>query len=195
MASRSIPARATGLRRKRLVDRSDGQALLDYVTGARGTICNEGQADRNGDGLVTTYDVYLFLKGLDSGEIAPQSAETEEQSNTVTLQPGASSQIHVKLSLEPEQKIYLDRNYPAGAYCAGQLLLDSKDPYKVLGRLDKPFFMPEAPFEKSGQYKDGTVFIEGLAYYKKKLYLYYGCADSKVAVAICDDIKGLLKVK
>lgn len=102
-----------------LVDRSDGQALLDYVTGARGTICNEGQADRNGDGLVTTYDVYLFLKGLDSGEIAPQSAETEEQSNTVTLQPGASSQIHVKLSLEPEQKIYLDRNYPAGAYIQG----------------------------------------------------------------------------
>ena len=88
-----------------------------------------------------------------------------------------------------------DVNYPAGAYCAGQLLLDSKDPYKVLGRLDKPFFMPEAPFEKSGQYKDGTVFIEGLAYYKKKLYLYYGCADSKVAVAVCDDIKGLLKVK
>ena len=88
-----------------------------------------------------------------------------------------------------------DINYPAGAYCAGQLLLDSKDPYKVLGRLDKPFFMPEAPFEKSGQYKDGTVFIEGLAYYKKKLYLYYGCADSKVAVAVCDDIKGLLKVK
>lgn len=27
-----------------------GQALLDYVTGARGTIFNEGQADRNGDG-------------------------------------------------------------------------------------------------------------------------------------------------
>ena len=88
-----------------------------------------------------------------------------------------------------------DVDYPAGAYCAGQLLLDSKDPYKVLGRLDKPFFMPEASFEKSGQYKDGTVFIEGLAYYKKKLYLYYGCADSKVAVAVCDDTKKLLKVK
>lgn len=42
-----------------------------------------------------------------------------------------------------------------------------------MSRLDKPFFMPEASFEKSGQYKDGTVFIEGLAYYKKKLYLYY----------------------
>lgn len=84
-----------------------------------------------------------------------------------------------------------DLNYPAGAYCAGQLLLDNKDPYKVLNRLDKPFFAPEAPFEKSGQYKDGTVFIEGLVYHKKKLYLYYGCADSKVAVAICDNVKNL----
>ena len=61
-------------------------------------------------------------------------------------------------------------------------------------RLDKPFFVPEAPFEKSGQYKDGTVFIEGLAYYKKKLYLYYGCADSRIAVAVCDNVKNL-KVK
>ena len=65
--------------------------------------------------------------------------------------------------------------------------LPETDPYKVLDRLDKPFFVPEAAFEKSGQYKDGTVFIEGLAYLKNKLYLYYGCADSQVAVAVCDD--------
>ena len=80
-----------------------------------------------------------------------------------------------------------DKDYPTGAYCAGQFLFDSKDPYKVTGRLDKPFFKPEAPFEKSGQYVDGTVFIEGLAYLDGKLYLYYGCADSQVAVAICSD--------
>ena len=84
-----------------------------------------------------------------------------------------------------------DPDYPTNAYCAGQLLLDGDDPYKVLARLDKPFFAPEAPFEKSGQYKDGTVFIEGLVYHKKKLYLYYGCADSQVAVAVCDDVKKL----
>lgn len=79
-----------------------------------------------------------------------------------------------------------DPNYPEGAYCAGQFLFDAKDPYKVLDRLEKPFFYPEAAFEKSGQYVDGTVFLEGLAYLNKKLYLYYGCADSEVAVAICD---------
>lgn len=77
-----------------------------------------------------------------------------------------------------------DWDYPEGAYCAGQILFDAKDPYKVLDRLDKPFFYPEAPFEKSGQYRDGTVFIEGLVFFKNKWYLYYGCADSQVGVAI-----------
>lgn len=79
-----------------------------------------------------------------------------------------------------------DTDYPAGSYCAGQFLFDPNDPYKILDRLDKPFFYPDAPFEKSGQYKDGTVFIEGLAYLDNRFYLYYGCADSHVAVAIND---------
>jgi len=79
-----------------------------------------------------------------------------------------------------------DPNYPKGAYCAGQLLFDAKDPYKLIGRLDEPFFYPEAEYEKSGQYARGTVFIQGLAFLKNKLYLYYGCADSQIGVAICD---------
>ena len=78
-----------------------------------------------------------------------------------------------------------DPNYPSGAYCSGQLLMDVRDPLKVLDRLDKPFFYPEAPYEKSGQYAQGTVFIQGLAYLNNTLYLYYGCADSKVGVAMC----------
>ncbi|RCH55390.1 hypothetical protein DJ568_08315 [Mucilaginibacter hurinus] len=79
-----------------------------------------------------------------------------------------------------------DTRYTANAYCAGQILFSATDPTKVLYRLDKPFLIPEAPFEKSGQYPAGTVFIEGLAYFKNKWYLYYGCADSQVAVAIYD---------
>lgn len=79
-----------------------------------------------------------------------------------------------------------DPAYPSRTYCAGQILFDSKDPFKVLDRLDKPFFWPMAPFEKSGQYKDGVVFMEGLVLLKGKFYLYYGCADSRVAVAICE---------
>ena len=82
-----------------------------------------------------------------------------------------------------------DKRFTAGAYCAGQILTDPKEPLKVLQRLDIPFFRPMASFEKSGQYVDGTVFIEGLVFFKNKWYLYYGCADSQVSVAIYDPAK------
>lgn len=79
-----------------------------------------------------------------------------------------------------------DMNYPASTYAAGQALFDLNDPTKVIGRLDNPFFRPMDDAEKSGQYKDGTVFIEGLVYNNDKWYLYYGCADSFVGVAVYD---------
>lgn len=79
-----------------------------------------------------------------------------------------------------------DANYTTNAYCAGQALFDKNNPTQLLRRLDKPFLIPEADFEKSGQYPAGTVFIEGLVYYNQKWFLYYGCADSHVAVAIFD---------
>ncbi|EDM36974.1 hypothetical protein PBAL39_18909 [Pedobacter sp. BAL39] len=77
-----------------------------------------------------------------------------------------------------------DTNYTANTYAAGQILFDKNDPKKVLQRLDKPFFVPQEAFEKSGQYPAGTVFVEGLVYFKNKWFLYYGCADSRVGVAI-----------
>jgi len=81
-----------------------------------------------------------------------------------------------------------DTCYTADAYCAGQALFDAKDPTKFITRLDKPFLRPMADFEKSGQYLAGTLFVEGLVYYQKKWYLYYGCADSRVAVAVYDPL-------
>ncbi|RPD41413.1 glycoside hydrolase family 130 protein [Chitinophaga barathri] len=79
-----------------------------------------------------------------------------------------------------------DSRFNGNAYCAGQVLFDKNDPTKPIARLDVPFLRPMEAFEKSGQYKDGTVFIEGLVYHRKKWFLYYGCADSRVAVAIFD---------
>jgi len=79
-----------------------------------------------------------------------------------------------------------DQRYPANTYCAGQALFDAHDPAKLIARLDTPFFRPMEAFEKTGQYSAGTVFIEGMTYFKDKWYLYYGCADSFVAVAVYD---------
>lgn len=76
-----------------------------------------------------------------------------------------------------------DTSLGNGAYAGGQALFSAKDPTKLLARLDTPFFKPEMPFEKTGQYGAGTTFLEGLVYFKDRWFAYYGCADSFVAVA------------
>lgn len=72
-------------------------------------------------------------------------------------------------------------------YTSGQALFSATEPWKLLDRSDKPYIKPELPFEKSGQYKDGTTFVEGLVYFNGKWYLYYGTADSMVGVATAVD--------
>jgi predicted GH43/DUF377 family glycosyl hydrolase len=68
-------------------------------------------------------------------------------------------------------------------YCGGQALFDSKDPKHLITRLDKPFIEPAYPWEKTGLFRAGTTFIEGLALYHNQWFLYFGCADSVVGVA------------
>jgi beta-1,2-mannosidase len=72
------------------------------------------------------------------------------------------------------------------AYAAGQALFAADDPARLIARTDKPFFKPELPFEKTGQYAAGTTFAEGLVFFKGKWFLYYGCADSTVGVAVSE---------
>ncbi len=74
------------------------------------------------------------------------------------------------------------QDLPNRMYTGGQALFDPEQPWKLLDRAEKPFIKPELPFEKSGQYKDGTTFIEGLVYFNNAWYLYYGTADSMVGV-------------
>jgi len=69
------------------------------------------------------------------------------------------------------------------AYAAGQALFAADDPTRLLARSEQPFFKPQMPFEKTGQYKAGTTFVEGLVFFNRKWFLYYGCADSLVGVA------------
>lgn len=75
---------------------------------------------------------------------------------------------------------------PNRAYTAGQALFDAQEPWKLLDRTDTPFLKPELPFEKSGQYPDGTTFVEGLVYFNSTWYLYYGTADSMVGVVTAE---------
>ena len=72
-----------------------------------------------------------------------------------------------------------------GAYSTGQALFDAKNPSRILARLDEPFLRPELPFEITGQVNH-VVFVEALAFFKNKFFLYYGTADSRIAAAVAD---------
>ncbi len=87
--------------------------------------------------------------------------------------------------------MYNSRNIPSigdtslaeGTYAAGQVLIDRNNPTKLLKRLNNYFLHPDKPYEISGQV-NRVCFIEGLAQFKNKWFLYYGTADSKIAVAV-----------
>ena len=71
---------------------------------------------------------------------------------------------------------------PVGTYTAAQALFDKNDPTKLLRRMDTFFMRPDRPYETTGQVNQ-VVFLEGLARFQSKWLLYYGTADSKIAVA------------
>ena len=77
-----------------------------------------------------------------------------------------------------------DPSLPARVYTAGQALFDARNPMKLLDRADRPFLRPTEDYERTGQYPEGTTFVEGLVPFNGRWFLYYGSADSRVGVAI-----------
>jgi beta-1,2-mannosidase len=71
-------------------------------------------------------------------------------------------------------------------YTGGQALYDTTNPIRLIDRSDKPFIRPEEEYERTGQYEDGTTFLEGLSFFRSKWFIYYGTADSRVAVVVWD---------
>lgn len=79
-----------------------------------------------------------------------------------------------------------DKALAPKTYSVGEALFSATDPTELLQRVTQPVFRPELPWERSGQYVAGTTFVQGLVYFHNKWFLYYGCADSLVGVAISD---------
>jgi predicted GH43/DUF377 family glycosyl hydrolase len=67
-------------------------------------------------------------------------------------------------------------------YKIGAMLLDLKDPTKVLARSRNPILEPEAWYENEG-FKGGVVYPCGAAIINKRLFVYYGGADTVVCAA------------
>src|SRR5688572_6129131 len=78
-----------------------------------------------------------------------------------------------------------DNTLPKFTYSAGQALFAKDQPYKLIARTDVSFIRPDKPYEKIGEVNE-VCFVEGLVPFKNKWFLYYGTADSKIAVAIRD---------
>lgn len=79
--------------------------------------------------------------------------------------------------------IYNAKALGTGVYSAGHAVLDREDPTAVISRDTSPFFSPESAFETAGQVPSVT-FLEGLVRHRSRWMLYYGTADSMIAVAL-----------
>lgn len=79
-------------------------------------------------------------------------------------------------------------------YSPSFLILDRKNPRKILYRHDKPILVPKEQFEKFGKVNN-VIFTEGLIERKNKYFLYYGGGDKCVGLATTskDKIKKLCK--
>jgi predicted GH43/DUF377 family glycosyl hydrolase len=75
-----------------------------------------------------------------------------------------------------------DKRLPDWTYAPGQVLLDACDPTVVIARCQAPFLIPDQEYERTGQIAN-VCFIEGLVPFQGKWWLYYGTADSRIAVA------------
>jgi predicted GH43/DUF377 family glycosyl hydrolase len=64
----------------------------------------------------------------------------------------------------------------------GAVLLDGKQPGKILARSAHPVFEPEADYERSGFF-GRVVFSCGLLFEDDTLKIYYGAADTSVCYA------------
>lgn len=78
-----------------------------------------------------------------------------------------------------------DTTLAPGTYSAGQALFARNNPAVLVDRSESYFLTPEKPYEIEGQI-NLVCFIEGMVPYRGKWFLYYGTADSKIAVAVYD---------
>ena len=115
-------------------------------------------------GRYLTHNPFVFpRKGMwDSAKVGISSVPLKTEKGWVLLYHGVSA----------------DDN----RYRIGVLLLDGKDPEKILARSRYPLFEPEEPYEKDGIVPN-VVFPCGSVIKSNTLFIYYGGADKVVGVA------------
>lgn len=85
-------------------------------------------------------------------------------------------------------------NRDPGRYKLGAMILDFKDPSRVLYRSEKPILEPDKRYENEG-FKAGVVYTCGAVIVGNQLFIYYGGADTVVCVATAELDRFLDKLK
>ncbi|MHA8060394.1 glycoside hydrolase family 130 protein [Aquirufa beregesia] len=75
-----------------------------------------------------------------------------------------------------------DSTFPKFTYSAAQALFHVDRPYQLIQRSNTPFIWPNKVYEQIGEVNE-VCFVEGLVPFHSLWFLYYGTADSKIAVA------------
>jgi predicted GH43/DUF377 family glycosyl hydrolase len=70
-------------------------------------------------------------------------------------------------------------------YCACAALLDLENPQIELARLPYPLFKPEFDWELNGEVNN-VCFPSGAVVFDERLFIYYGAADERIALASMD---------
>ncbi|MBS1511301.1 MAG: hypothetical protein JST86_10710 [Bacteroidetes bacterium] len=140
--------------------------------------------------LASSKDLINWVPVLDANQnLLPILSARKKMFDSQVVEPGppailTSKGILLLYNGKNAETDDADPGLPKGIYCGGQALFDATHPEKLLQRSNTYFIKPSLPHEISGQYKAGTTFIEGLVYYQRKNFLYYGTADSMIGVAI-----------
>jgi len=79
-------------------------------------------------------------------------------------------------------------------YKIGAMILDYKDPTKILYKSTFPIIEPDKKYENEG-YKQGVVYTCGAIVKDNNIILYYGGADTVVCVASCNLEKFVKQIK
>jgi len=142
------------------------------------------------NGLIAKSDNLLSWEFLADEKGEPKSVlpkrEGQDIFDNALVEPGAAAILTEKGILLIYNGASIDKQKGGiSNYCGGQALFDKNDPTQLIARLDEPFIKPEKDYELKGLVNKVT-FVEGLVYHRGKWFLYYGTADSKIAVAVSE---------
>jgi beta-1,2-mannosidase len=136
--------------------------------------------------VATSDDLLDWTPLEEKGRLAPAFGPRKGKFDSRLVEPGPAAMLTGKGILLLYNSMNLDQggdpSLAPGTYTAGQILLDPKHPVRVLDRTDNYFLKPDKDYEITGQVGN-VCFLEGLVPFKGKWLLYYGTADSKIAVA------------